>query len=65
MPPKAQAAAGFSKDEKVLCFHGDLLYEAKILNSKPKDPTEKDSEILYQVHYKGWKNTYVCPFFRL
>ena len=58
MPPKAQPKEGFAKDEKVLCFHGELLYEAKILDSKLKTPNEsKDGEMVYRVHYKGWKNT--------
>lgn len=41
-------------DERVLCWHQDLVYEAKVLEVK------QDSEIPeYYVHYKGWKNTYV------
>lgn len=46
----------YAKDERVLCFHLELLYEAKVLDSKAKD----DKGYLYKVHYKGWKNTYVC-----
>lgn len=48
-------AAIFSKDEKALCFHHELLYEAKILDVKPHD--SKKGSFLYKVHYKGWKNT--------
>ncbi|KAF2096729.1 MRG-domain-containing protein [Rhizodiscina lignyota] len=51
-------ASPFAKDEKVLCFHGDLLYEAKILDTKPIDPNDKRSPHHYLVHYKGWKNTW-------
>ena len=47
----------YSKDEKVLCFHHELLYEAKVLDSKPSDPNDKKSSLHYRVHYKGWKNT--------
>ena len=37
----------FTADEKVLCYHGPLLYEAKILKSK------KESGIYsYFVHYQ-------------
>ncbi|KAL8683566.1 MAG: hypothetical protein Q9186_000478 [Xanthomendoza sp. 1 TL-2023] len=42
----------FEKDEKVLCFHGELLYEAKILEvsqDSSSDPYQ------YRIHYKGWK----------
>ncbi|RSM07608.1 hypothetical protein BHE90_003988 [Fusarium euwallaceae] len=46
----------FNKDEKVLCFHMDMLYEAKIMDvqagEKPGDGYK------YKVHYKGWKNTW-------
>jgi mortality factor 4-like protein 1 len=48
----------FKKDEKALCFHHELLYEAKVLDSKPVDPTDKKSAFQYKVHYKGWKNTW-------
>lgn len=35
--------------EKVLCFHGPLLYEAKILKVQLKEKSTK-----YFVHYAGW-----------
>lgn len=47
----------FGKDERVLCFHHDLLYEAKILDSQLTDPKDKKSPWEYKIHYKGWKNT--------
>jgi mortality factor 4-like protein 1 len=47
----------FSPDEKVLCFHHELLYEAKILDYKFADNDDKKKGFLYKVHYKGWKNT--------
>ena len=46
----------YVKDEVVLCYHGDIMYEAKILEVKKSDD-KKAFE--YRVHYKGWKNTYV------
>lgn len=49
----------YSKDEKVLCFHQELLYDAKILDVRLKDASDKKSPHEYLVHYKGWKNTYV------
>lgn len=59
MAPKEpkQTPFAFDKDEKVLCFHGPYLYEAKILNLEQADPKNKKSAWKYLVHYKGWKNT--------
>jgi len=56
MAPSSSSSA-FAKDEKVLCFHHELLYEAKVLDSKLKDPNDKKDGNMYRVHYKGWKNT--------
>ncbi|KAF7720021.1 Uncharacterized protein PECH_008107 [Penicillium ucsense] len=50
--------AMYSKDEKVLCFHHDILYDAKILEVRHKDAADKKSVLEYLVHYKGWKNTW-------
>lgn len=49
-PTKAQAPP-YSKDEKVLCFHHEMLYEAKILEVQASE----DGMHLYKIHYKGWK----------
>ncbi|CCD43649.1 hypothetical protein BofuT4_uP064910.1 [Botrytis cinerea T4] len=46
--------APYAKDEKVLCFHHDLLYEAKVLDTRP---TEDGSSWQCKIHYKGWKAT--------
>ncbi|PNP42892.1 hypothetical protein TGAMA5MH_05638 [Trichoderma gamsii] len=55
-PARQQPPPPFSKDEKVLCFHMDMLYEAKIMDVQP---AEKPNEgYRYKVHYKGWKNTW-------
>lgn len=56
-PPALPTHQAYAKDERVLCFHHELLYEAKILDSKLQDPSDKKSSMLYLVHYKGWKNT--------
>ncbi|CDH56478.1 mrg-domain-containing protein [Lichtheimia corymbifera JMRC:FSU:9682] len=48
----------YSVDERVLCFHGPLIYEAKILS---REWFDDDPDIVgagYYVHYKGWKNTW-------
>ncbi len=49
----------FAKDERVLCHHMDLLYEAKVLDVRPAKPDNKKTHWEYLVHYKGWKSTYV------
>ncbi|KAK1064151.1 Esa1p-associated factor [Friedmanniomyces endolithicus] len=58
MAPSTSAQPAYSKDEKVLCFHHELLYEAKVVEAKVKDPSDKKDGYLYRVHYKGWKNTW-------
>ncbi|KAK1056579.1 Esa1p-associated factor [Friedmanniomyces endolithicus] len=58
MAPSTSAQPAYSKDEKVLCFHHELLYEAKVVEAKVKDPNDKKDGYLYRVHYKGWKNTW-------
>lgn len=56
----APPPATYHKDERVLCFHHEILYEAKILDVRHTDPEDKKSPLEYAVHYKGWKNTYVA-----
>ncbi|KAB2573141.1 Chromatin modification-related protein eaf3 [Lasiodiplodia theobromae] len=56
MAPASQPM--FAKDEKALCFHHELLYEAKVLDVKLVDPNDKKSAYQYKVHYKGWKATW-------
>jgi hypothetical protein len=58
MAPAAVPEAAFKKDEKVFCFHHELLYEAKVLEVRPVEEDKKNG-FEYRVHYKGWKNTYV------
>jgi len=57
MAPASSTQLIYQKDEKVLCFHLELLYEAKVLDYKVKDPNDKKDGYMYRVHYKGWKNT--------
>jgi hypothetical protein len=59
MAPASSSEASYRKDEKVFCFHHELLYEAKVTDVKPIDGDDKKSGFQYKVHYKGWKNTYV------
>ncbi|EFR03890.1 hypothetical protein MGYG_06888 [Nannizzia gypsea CBS 118893] len=48
----------YHKDETVLCFHHDILYEAKIIALRLSDPEDRKSPYEYRVHYKGWKHTW-------
>ncbi|TPX30839.1 hypothetical protein SmJEL517_g05687 [Synchytrium microbalum] len=47
----------FKEDESVLCFHGPMLYEAKVLTAEVWEnrPDEEQNGPHYFVHYKGWK----------
>lgn len=57
----------FTVNERVLCYHGPLIYEAKVLKSHHHDETTTPSGQVgphYFVHYKGWKQTYVSFFFK-
>ena len=52
----------YQRDERVFCFHHEILYEAKIIDLRHIDPDDRKSPFEYLVHYKGWKNTYVFFF---
>jgi mortality factor 4-like protein 1 len=59
MAPASALEPMYRKDEKVFCFHHELLYESKVIEVKPldDDDTTGKSGFQYRVHYKGWKNT--------
>ena len=61
MAPAGNPQPLYNKDEKALCFHGELLYEAKVLENKVKESADKKDGFMYRVHYKGWKTTSVLP----
>ncbi|KAF5325105.1 hypothetical protein D9619_009662 [Psilocybe cf. subviscida] len=47
--------------EHVLCYHGPLIYEAKVLKTKTYDEASTTTGVVgphYLVHYKGWKQTW-------
>lgn len=44
----------FKEGEKVLCFHGPLIYEAKCL----KQQTTKEKGVKYFIHYAGWNKNW-------
>jgi hypothetical protein len=51
-------SAPFNVNERVLCFHGPLIYEAKVLQAvHHDDPAPLTGKVgwHYFVHYKGWK----------
>ena len=50
MPPKFK----FTEGERVLCFHGSLLYEGKSV--KAQITKEKSTE--YFIHYNGWNKNW-------
>ncbi|XP_066142032.1 mortality factor 4-like protein 1 [Euwallacea fornicatus] len=50
MPPKFK----FHEGEKVLCFHGPLIYEAKCL----KCTLTKEKQVKYFIHYAGWNKNW-------
>lgn len=55
MAPPKQPQPPFQKDERVLCFHMEMLYEAKILDIMPAESGEGWQ---YKIHYKGWKSSW-------
>ncbi|KAI8076560.1 MRG-domain-containing protein [Gilbertella persicaria] len=52
----------FDKDERVLCYHGPFIYEAKILKREKKEDQDEQEGNQYFVHYKGWKQTQVSTW---
>lgn len=55
--PSSSQAVTFAVGERILCYHGPLIYEAKILKVQAMEsPTF--TGIHYFVHYKGWKQTW-------
>ena len=58
----------FTQNERVLCYHGPMIYEAKILKIDNWDETNTKTGTLgphFFVHYKGWKQTRVSVTLRL
>ncbi|XP_030565696.1 nuA4 complex subunit EAF3 homolog [Drosophila novamexicana] len=49
----SDAATIFADGERVLCFHGPLIYEAKVLKTKPES-----SPVEYYIHYAGWSKNW-------
>ena len=49
MPPKLK----FGEGERILCYHGPLIYEAKCMKGQQKDKVTK-----YLIHYNGWNKNW-------
>ncbi|KAI0363705.1 MRG-domain-containing protein [Pilatotrama ljubarskyi] len=55
------SAQTFTVNERVLCYHGPLIYEAKVLKTDTWDESNTQTGVVgphYYVHYKGWKQTW-------
>jgi len=55
------SAPTFVTNERVLCYHGPLIYEAKVLKVETWDETDKkgpNAGTHYRIHYKGWKESW-------
>ncbi|NP_001158545.1 Mortality factor 4-like protein 1 [Oncorhynchus mykiss] len=53
MAPKQDPKPKFQEGERVLCFHGPLLYEAKAVKTNIKE-----RQIKYFIHYSGWNKNW-------
>ncbi|KAF9473209.1 MRG-domain-containing protein [Pholiota conissans] len=61
MATSAAPSPIFNAQERVLCYHGPLIYEAKVLKTKNHDENTSPTGVAgprYLVHYKGWKQTW-------
>ncbi|KAI6658896.1 Mortality factor 4-like protein 1 [Oopsacas minuta] len=52
----------YLENQKVLCYHGEFLYEAKVVkyhrDVQESLSSETQPEIQYLVHYNGWNKTW-------
>uniref|UniRef100_A0A2K5PV18 Mortality factor 4-like protein 1 n=1 Tax=Cebus imitator TaxID=2715852 RepID=A0A2K5PV18_CEBIM len=53
MAPKQDPKPKFQEGERLLCFHGPLLYEEKCVNV-----AIKGKEVKYFIHYSGWNKNW-------
>ncbi|RLV92595.1 hypothetical protein DV515_00013707 [Chloebia gouldiae] len=60
MAPKQDPKPKFQEGERVLCFHGPLLYEAKCVKV-----AIKDKQVKYFIHYSGWNKKQKSELFSL
>eukprot|EP00850_Spirogloea_muscicola_P002314 SM000009S23443 [mRNA] locus=s9:32114:35258:+ [translate_table: standard] len=57
-PPKPPAPSGstgaFSEGDRVLAYHGPMLYEAKVQEAELRKPKAGPARWWYFIHYQGW-----------
>jgi hypothetical protein len=66
MAESSSSSVTFNVGERALCYHGPLIYEAKILKTQEFDASDTRTGAVgthYFVHYKGWKQTYASQLF--
>ncbi|BGP63807.1 Esa1p-associated factor [Rhodotorula toruloides] len=59
--PSRRPKLAYAENEKALCFHGPLMYEAKVLKAEFWQKGSNKSGAVgphYFVHYRGWKQTW-------
>ncbi|XP_062499587.1 mortality factor 4-like protein 1 [Corticium candelabrum] len=54
MPPKVK----FQDGEKVLCYHGPLIYEAKCMKTQSGKEKDVEKGTKFLIHYNGWKKSW-------
>jgi hypothetical protein len=65
-PPANVPIETYIPNERVLCYHGPLIYEAKVMKVKVFEDNNNVVATVgphYLVHYKGWKQTSVYKTF--
>ncbi|GAA6058684.1 hypothetical protein JCM10212_003372 [Sporobolomyces blumeae] len=61
VPSLAMSKLSYAENERTLCFHGPLMYEAKVLKAEMWTKGSNKTGAVgphYFVHYKGWKQTW-------
>lgn len=51
----SNSSGGFEVGQRVFCYHGEVMYEARITNMSP---SEKDGSMRYSIHYHGWNKNW-------
>lgn len=51
----SNSSGSFEVGQRVFCYHGEVMYEARITNISP---SEKDGSIQYSIHYHGWNKNW-------
>lgn len=51
----SSSSGGFEVGQRVFCYHGAVMYEARITSMSP---SEKDGTMRYSIHYHGWNKNW-------